>query len=268
MLIGMKYQARFNHCLGSFPLEYDYSIPIPQYKCKRTVKQLKSYFFCLLVSLIGISMINVSIIIHIFIRPVANFTEMHIPLYTLVTFVELFLLVVCPVIIFLMGTDAVMSINALIVLFRHLQNILDPPKEPKQYNLSLVQKVKGLAREDNGSLDVTGGIMVIFASYSVWCPPMFSVIAMSVNMGPVKTFGMALFGSNIMSDTRVYSVTLIADLLILMIMIGISVRIVQAIIVCCVVTLQFYIKIQNRVQNMLPRARAGNPRDFENLHAE
>jgi hypothetical protein len=89
-----------------------------------------------------------------------------------------------------------------------------------------------------------------------------------VNMGPVKTFGMALFGSNIMSDTRVYSVTLIADLLILMIMIGISVRIVQAIIVCCVVTLQFYIKIQNRVQNMLPRARAGNPRDFENLHAE
>jgi hypothetical protein len=266
MLIGMKYQAIFNQWLGSFLVEYDYTVC--QYSFKNNLSQLKRYCFNNLLSLAAGGMVFGSIIIHLFICPLEGFTALLIPIYIIVLLAIIFLVVLIPFSLIVKGKEPVMSVNALIFLLKYFRS-MEPRKKPKRYKSGLegfIQKAKDLTKNESNRFDVMGATIFFIASYSLWLPPFFTAFTVAANMDPLMILMTAALGSKTMSSWGPYLVTLVVSLINLIIVVGFAVRVFQVIVVLYIITLQFYLKIQEIIQKMFEKSR--NKGDFERLHVE
>jgi hypothetical protein len=267
MLIGIKYQSILNRWLGSFPIEFDFTVN--EYKFNRNPRRLKFYYFSILLGLVmGLGTANGAILINFFIRPIEGLTMVAIALYIMLTFGAFFVLIGLPLFLVFGGRSSVMSVNPLLHLMAHLRS-KDPPKQPVNYELGLrgnIRKAKDLLRDPEGHLDLIGVVMVYVATFSAWFPAFVSILAILLDMEPLKYFAVGVFGGKIVNRLESRLLIGTVSVITLSVPIGVGIRLLQTLAVLFIVTLQFYLKILRKIENIFQTTRTKE--QFETLHME
>jgi hypothetical protein len=267
MLIGIKYQTILNRWLGSFPIEFDFTVN--EYKFNGNPRRLKFYYFSILLTFVmAVGPANGAILVHFFIKPIEGLTMAAIVILILMTFAAIFALIGLPIDFVLGGRNGVMSVNSLLHLMGHLRS-KDPPKQPVKYEIGLrgkLKKARDLLRDEEDELDLIGVVMVYTATFSAWFPHLCSIIAILLDMEPLKHFAVGVFGGKFVNVLESRLLIGTVSLITISVGVGTAVRLIQTFVVLFMVTLQFYLKILRKLEKVFRATRTKE--QFETLHME
>jgi hypothetical protein len=267
MLIGIKYQTIVNRWLGSFPIEFDFTVK--EYKFNGNPRRLNLYYFTILFSFVmGYGPSNGAILVHFLIRPIVGFTMATIVMFIIVQFAGIVSLIGIPIYLFFGGRSSAMSVNPLFHLMSHLRS-KDPPKQPVKYEVGLwgkFKKAKDLLWDEEDHWDLIGGVMVCAATFSALLPLRFSIITILIDMEPLKHFAVGVLGGKFVNILESRLLIGTVSLITLSVGMGSALRLTNIFVVLFMVTLQFYLKILRKIEKVFQATRTRE--QFETLHME